>query len=86
MDQRNRLTGVREELGGETEWKKVKGLAKEHACVTHGHRQQCGDGHSGRGSRGLEEEGKWGENGDICNCVNNKMKKRREFLSPYSIL
>ena len=23
--------------------KKVKGVAKEHVCVTHGHRRQCGD-------------------------------------------
>ena len=23
---------------------KVKGLDKEHVCITHRHRQQCGDG------------------------------------------
>ena len=27
-----------------TGWKKVKGWAKEHVCMTCGHGQQCGDG------------------------------------------
>ena len=42
--------------------------------VTHGHRQQCGDGL--REGNGGWEVGK-GENGDIKNIVNNKNKKER---------
>ena len=30
-------------LGG-AGWKKVKGLTKKNICITHRHRQQCGDG------------------------------------------
>ena len=40
----NRLTTLRGERGDRTGLKKVKGSAKEHICITHGHRQQRGDG------------------------------------------
>lgn len=36
----DRLTAVRGEVG--TGWKEVKGLAKQHTCMTCGHRQQFG--------------------------------------------
>lgn len=54
--------------------KKVKELDREHMCITHRPRKQCGDGQreghwgpSGGGQRG-------GGNGDIYNNVNNKNK------------
>ena len=36
---------------GGTGWKRVRGLAKEHTstCLTHRHRQQCGDSQRGEG-------------------------------------
>ena len=37
---------------GRTECKNVEGLAKEHICKTHRHRQLCGDGQA-RGKGGL---------------------------------
>ena len=47
--------------------------AKEHLCITHRHRRECGhgqrEGGSGRGGGGQR-----GENGKICNSVNNKNK------------
>ena len=55
----------------------MKGLAKAHVCVTHRHRQQCGDGQREGGMVGLgggEPRMGWGH-GDICSSVNNKNKK-----------
>ena len=67
----NRLTAVRGEGEGGTGWK-MKGLAKEHICMTHGHGQPCGDclrewegGLGGGGQRG----GNW----DNCNGINSKV-------------
>ena len=51
----------------------MKGSSKGHICLTHRHRQQCGDGQRERGW-GWGEVGKGGGNGDICNSVNNKNK------------
>ena len=48
----NRLTAVIGKGGGGAGWKKVKGLSKEHTCITHRYRQQCGDG---------QRERAWGE-------------------------
>ena len=53
----------------------MKGLGKEHICMTHRHRQQCGDGHTvvqglnGGGQRKRED-------GDIYNSVKNKYKEK----------
>ena len=71
----NRLTAVRGEWG-ETGWKKVKGLAKEHVCMTPRHRQWY-DGQ--REGAGQEQIGEWANGGDgsICNSVNNKNKVRK---------
>ena len=49
----------------------MKGLAKEHICMTRGHRHQCGDG---KGGRRLGVGGKAGEMQD-SNSVNDKNKK-----------
>ena len=67
--------------GGGPGWKKVKGWATDHECMTHRHRQQGGDG---------QRQGVWGEvgkvgvgglgNGDICNSVNNKNKEKNDCL------
>ena len=54
----------------------MKGLTKEHVCMTHRHRQQCGGGQregGGAKSGEKEREEKWG----ICNSVNNKLKKEK---------
>ena len=43
--------------------KERKGLAKEHICITHRHRQQYGDGQREEGwglGRGGQREEKWG--------------------------
>ena len=64
---------------GRTGWKRVKGLGKEHLCVTHRHRQQCSDSlREGRTRTGW----RWakGEIGDICNSVNNKNKEKTKYL------
>lgn len=46
--------------GGQGKWvKEVKGWAKEHTCMTHGHGQQCGDGRR-EGIGSWEEAGKRG--------------------------
>ena len=59
---------------GETGWKKVKGLVKEHICVNHRHRKQV----ITRG-RGQESgaAGKGRGNGDICKGVNNTNKVKK---------
>ena len=45
----------------------MKGLAKEQTCMTHGHRQPCGDG------QGVGEGGqRGGGDGGICNSIDNK--------------
>ena len=57
----------------------MKGLVKEHICINHGHRQQCGDSQRewgggwwlGGGTQG------WVGNGDICNSINNKNKEKK---------
>ena len=56
----------------------MKRLAKEHICVTHGHRHQCGDGQE-RGVGAGWRRAKWqgAEIGDICNSADNKIRRRR---------
>ena len=56
--------------------KEVKGLAKEHICTTHRHRQQCGDGQK-EGGAGLGGVRRSGGNVDICYSVNNKNKVKK---------
>ena len=61
----------------------MKGLAKEHICITQRHRQRCGNGQEeGRRWRGKGGEvGKGEEHGEICNSVHNKGKAiNKEFL------
>ena len=65
----------------------MKGLAKEHKCITHGHRQQCGDGQreggAGLGRRGTGG-GKMGTSVTMS-TIKNKEKKRNhsnEFHLP----
>ena len=65
----NTLTAVRRLGEGGTGWNKVKEVAKEHVCITHRRRQQCGDGQR-------EEEVWW--NRDICNIINNKNKEKKK--------
>ena len=55
----------------------MKGLAVEHICITHRHRQQCGDGQR-KGELEAGGGAKWGGYGDICNNVNNKNEKNTE--------
>ena len=72
---------------GGSGWEKMKGLDKEHVCLTHRHRQQCGDGQRdrGRGSGRKEQRGTmWGYL-CICNSVNNKnLKKKQNFKKDLS--
>ena len=59
-----------------TGWKKMKGLAKEYICITHGHRQQWGEGQREGGDGGWMERGKsrnWGH----LQVSTNKIKKKR---------
>ena len=69
----NRLKAVR----GERCWghwmKEVKRLAKQHICMTHRHRQQCGDGQRAGGGGQRQGVG----NGDTCNSANNKNKVKK---------
>ena len=62
-----------------TGWKNEKGLAKDHICTTHRHRQQCGDSQR-EGGQGLgkgEQRGRQRGNGDICHSVNKiKLKNK----------
>ena len=52
----------------------MKGFAKEHICINHRNRQQCGDGQrEGSGER-LGKGGKGEQQGEICNSINNKNK------------
>ena len=53
-------------------WKKLKGLAREYMCITHGHSQQCGDGQREEG-RELEAKAKEGHK-DICSSAKSKNK------------
>ena len=54
---RNRMTVVRGERGDGVGWKKVRGLTREHRCMTNGHEMgiDCGKGGWARG-RGTKEE------------------------------
>ena len=61
---------------GRTGCKKVKGLAKEHICMTHSYRQQCDEGQRERRGRGWVEVGKVAQNGDMYSNVNNKNKEK----------
>lgn len=54
---------------------KLKKLAKEHICLVHGHGQQCGNSQR-EGDRGWTQVEKVGENGNICNSVNNNNNKQ----------
>ena len=49
----------------------MKGLAREHTCMTPGLGQLCGDGLREEGSGGWEEVGNEGKTGDNCHSVNN---------------
>ena len=53
----------------------MKGLAKEHIFLTHGHRQQCGDG-LGRKDRGWVEAGKVGTSAIVSTIQNNTHTKK----------
>ena len=62
--------------------KGYKNTAKEHRCITHRHRQQCGDGRreEGWGLGGSRQEGgKWA----LCNSINNKNKGKKVHLFGY---
>ena len=54
------LTVARGEGGGDSCWKKEKGLVKEHVWMAHGHGQWHGDW-LWEYEVGWEEEGKWGK-------------------------
>lgn len=53
---------------------KVRGLAKEHVCRTHGHKHQCGHGQRRGGVQAGRSRVKVGGNRDICDSVKNKHK------------
>ena len=53
-------------------------FAKQHICITHRHRQHCGDGQRGKGV-GAEWRRAHGENEDISNSVNNKDKEKNDI-------
>ena len=53
----------------------MKALAKDHICMTHGHRQQCGNSQR-EGGQGLGGGGQRRGNGDICNSVNSEHKEK----------
>ena len=63
----------------------MKGVAKKRICVAHRHKQQCGDGQREGWGRGWVEVGKGGENGDVCNSVNNKIKVKNKTQLQYKI-
>ena len=56
-----------------------KGLAEEHMCISHRHRQQCGNSQKEK-SRSWCRWAREG-NGDICNSVNGKNKEQYYVLS-----
>ena len=70
IDTCNGLIAIRGEAGRGNWMKKMKGLVKKHMCMTHGHRQQCGD---------CLKEGAWVELGKEGtsrgnhNNINNKI-------------
>ena len=77
MDIWNSLTAVKGVREGEDWMKEGEALAKEHICITHRHRQWCGDGQR-EGEWGWVEVGKGaGKNGDICNSVDDKNKEKK---------
>ena len=81
MNRWNRLTAVKGEGGAG--WKKVKGLAKEHICITNGYRQQCGEGWK-EGGTGTEKRKTNGEGGGIGTSAivsTIKVKKKLSLLS-----
>lgn len=49
----------------------MKGLAKEHICITDRHRQQYGDDQKEEGMEAGWRWAKWKKNGVICNSVKN---------------
>ena len=74
METWNRWTAVREEWGAEGE--KVMGSAKEHVCITHSHRQQCGDGQRAGRAKGRERWAKGEKMGTAVTNNTNKVKKK----------
>ena len=74
----NRLTAVRGEWGGGTGWKKPKELDKEQICMTHRHKQQCGDGQRGRGAGAGWRQGKQEKMGTSLIVSTIKMKKKNK--------
>ena len=55
------MGGVYSGVRSSTKIEKVKGLDKEHTCITHGYRQQSGDSQKKGGEGDLEA--KWGTAG-----------------------
>ena len=49
---------------------------RQRTCMTHRHRQQCGDGQREVGE-GMGGVGQRGGTGDICNSVDNKNKVKK---------
>ena len=60
-------------------------ICKEHVCVTHRHRQQCGGGQR-EGGQALGTGGQKGGSGDICTSVNNKNKNKKFYIKKYYFL
>ena len=62
-----------------TGWKKVKGVAKEHKCMTHACIYGVGmpEGVVG-GLCGVQQRG---GNWDNCNSINNKTSKRKKIYN-----
>ena len=54
----------------------MKGLTKNHICITHGHRHQYGDSQREEGWGLGRDRQRVRENGDIRNSVNNKNKRK----------
>ena len=52
----------------------MEGSAKEHVCMTHRHRQQCGDGLREGGNEDWVKVGKGRRKGTSANSVSNKNK------------
>ena len=69
-------------------WKMVKGLAKEHICTTH-RQTTVWWWPEGRGIQGLGGGEQSGENGGVCNSVDNKNKVEKrscQFWLPRTIM
>lgn len=57
----------------------MKGFAREHICITHGRKQQCGDGgREGGGALWRRANGE-GAYRDICNIIKYKNKEKKRM-------